>query len=156
VVSGTTYLADGAGFSYSSSITYDFFDADQILENCNDFFGVFVNMEHSYMGDLGLTITCPNGTVVDLVSYPNGGGNTFLGEPVDDNTTDNLIPGVGYDYVWSPNATNGTWGAESANAPSVSYVNNLNQSVTNDILPEVLRTIYYLPAPILPWATCVT
>ncbi len=136
VVSGTTYLADGAGFSYSSSIVYDFFGADQVLENCNDLIGVFVNMEHSYMGDLGLTITCPNGTVVDLVTYPNNGGGTFLGEPVDDNQIDNLMAGVGYDYVWSPTATLGTWSVESANAPSVSYVNTLGQNVTNDILPS--------------------
>lgn len=139
IVSGTTYLADGAGFSYSSSIVYDFFEPGQTLENCSDLYGILVNMEHSYMGDLGLTITCPNGTVVNLVTYPNGGGNTFLGEPVDDVWNDpvlNLTPGVGYDYIWSPTATNGTWGAESQNAPSVTYVNELGETVTNDILPS--------------------
>jgi gliding motility-associated-like protein len=138
VSAGTTYLADGAGFSYSSSIVFDFFEPGQVLQNCSDLYGIMVNMEHSYMGDLGLTITCPDGTSVDLVSYPNGGGGTFLGEPVDDifgNPTQNLTPGVGYDYVWSPNATQGTWGQESADAPSVTFTNALGATVTNDILP---------------------
>lgn len=138
VSAGQTYLADGAGFSYSTSIVFDFFEPGQLLQSCNDLYGIMVNMEHSYMGDLGITITCPDGTSVDLVTYPNGGGGTFLGEPVDDIFGDpilNLTPGVGYDYVWAPNATNGTWGQESANAPQVTYVNALGSTVTNKILP---------------------
>jgi len=136
VVSGTTYLADGAGFSYSSSITYDFFEAGQTLENCDDLYGVLVNMEHSYMGDLGITITCPNGTVVDLISFgTNGGGGTFLGEAVDDNGTDNLMAGTGYDYLWAPNATNGTWGQNTQDLDPTTYTNNLGQVVSANILP---------------------
>jgi len=114
VVAGTTYLADGAGFSYSSSLVFDFFEEDAVLENCSDLYSILVNMEHSYMGDLGLFITCPNGTSVDLVSWgTNGGGGTFLGEAVDDGGT---APGVGYDYFWDPDATNGTWGANAGGA----------------------------------------
>ncbi len=138
VVSGTTYLADGAGFSYNSPITFDIFEPGQTLENCSDLYSVFVNMEHSYMGDLGLTITCPDGTIVNLLTYPSGGGGTFLGEPVDDNTIDNLMPGTGYDYYWSPTATNGTWGENTNGLPQVNYTNNLGQNVTayGGILPS--------------------
>lgn len=111
VVAGQTYLADGAGFTYSTSITYDIFEPDAVLESCDDLLGIVVNMEHSYMGDLGITITCPDGTTVDLVEWGvNGGGGTFLGEAIDDGGTD---PGVGYTYTWSPDATNGTWGENS-------------------------------------------
>jgi len=117
VVSGTTYLQDGAGFSYSSSLVFDFFEEGAVITDCcnggaNDLLSIFVNMEHSYMGDLGVTITCPNGTVVELVEWgTNGGGGTFLGEAVDDGSA---TPGVGYDYYWDPCATNGTWGVNSA------------------------------------------
>jgi gliding motility-associated-like protein len=112
VVAGETYLADGAGFSYNSSLVFDFFEADAVLEDCNDLLSILVNMEHSYMGDLGLLIQCPDGTSVNLVEWAtNGGGGTFLGEAVDDEGT---TPGVGYDYWWTPDATNGTWG-ENAN-----------------------------------------
>jgi gliding motility-associated-like protein len=114
VVSGSTYLADGAGFSYSSTINFDFFEPGALLMSCSDLYGVMVNMEHSYMGDLGISISCPNGTSVDLVTWgTNGGGGTFLGQPIDEfpETTD---PGIGWDYNWAPNATNGTWGVAQA------------------------------------------
>lgn len=112
VVAGATYLADGAGFSYSTSLNFDFFDPSATLTTCADLYSIMVNMEHSYMGDLGITITCPNGTTVDLVTWgTNGGGGTFLGQALDDGST---TPGIGWDYYWAPNATNGTWGQASA------------------------------------------
>ncbi len=104
VVAGETYLADGAGFSYSTSLTFDFFEPGAVLENCSDLEEVFVNIEHSYLGDLGFTITCPNGTVISLLDWPNGSGGIFLGSAVDDASQ---IPGIGAEYGWSPNATNG-------------------------------------------------
>lgn len=121
VVAGETYLADGAGFSYSSALDFDFFEAGATLENCEDFYSVIVNMEHSYMGDLGVLITCPDGTSVNLVEWgTNGGGGTFLGDAIDDEST---APGVGWDYLWSPEATNGTWGenAGAGSLPSGTY-----------------------------------
>ena len=111
VVAGQTYLADGAGFSYSTSLNFDFFEAGAVLQTCDDLDSVFVNMEHSFMGDLGLYVTCPNGTVVNLVTWgTNGGGGTFLGQALDDAGTD---PGIGWNYAWTPTATNGTWGENS-------------------------------------------
>ena len=104
VVAGETYLADGAGFSYSSTLTFDFFEPGATLDDCDDFLDVFVNMEHSYLGDLQMSITCPDGTNVIMVEYPNGGGGTFLGEAIDDLSQD---PGIGYDYAWAPGQTNG-------------------------------------------------
>ncbi len=132
VVAGETYLADGAGFSYSTSLTFDFFEADAVLASCDDLLNIFVNMEHSFMGDLGLFITCPNGTMVSLVEWgTNGGGGTNLGESVD---TESTTAGTGYDYYWSPDATNGTWG-ENANVNTHTYVNNEGETVTTPYLP---------------------
>jgi len=112
VVAGETYHADGAGFTYSTSLNFDFFDPGATLSTCADLYSVLVNMEHSYMGDLGISITCPNGTVVDLVTWgTNGGGGTFLGEAIDDGSTN---PGIGSDYYWAPTSTTGTWGQASA------------------------------------------
>ena len=128
VVSGETYLADGDGFTYESSLLFDFFDEGQTLESIDDLFGIDVNMEHSYMGDLQIQIECPDGTEVILVEYPNGGGGTYLGEAVDDGTDD---PGVGYDYTWEPNAVNGTWGENSGGVnilPSGSYESDYDLS----------------------------
>jgi len=126
VVSGETFLQDGAGFTYASSLVFDFFEDGAVVTNCcgsepNDLINLFVNMEHSYLGDLGITITCPNGTTVSLLTWPNGGGGTFLGEAVDD---ESQTPGIGYDYFWDPCATNGTMGQNSTGVsilPSGTY-----------------------------------
>ncbi|PLX01013.1 MAG: hypothetical protein C0594_14800, partial [Marinilabiliales bacterium] len=64
---------------------------------------------HSYLGDLTIYLTCPNGQSIDFIVYPNGCGGTFLGEPVDNGGGDSEPPGVGYMYCWTPSATNGTW-----------------------------------------------
>ena len=65
-----------------------------------------MNFEHSYMGDLTVSFICPNGQSVQV--HNQGGAGTFLGIPVD-NDADPNTPGVGFDYFWSPDATNGTW-----------------------------------------------
>lgn len=58
------------------------------------------------MGDLIITFICPNGQ--SMIVHQQGGGGTYLGQPVDDENLPN-DPGVGNDYYWEPNATNGTW-----------------------------------------------
>ena len=68
--------------------------------------GLYVNMEHSYMGDLSISLICPNGQTLTL--HSSGGGGAFLGEPVDDDSQPD-VPGAGYLYEWSSSATNGTW-----------------------------------------------
>jgi subtilisin-like proprotein convertase family protein len=64
----------------------------------------FVNMEHSFMGDLIITYTCPNGQSLAVVQQ--GGSATQIGIP---DQLDGTGPGVGWDYFWSPIATSGTW-----------------------------------------------
>ncbi len=111
VVAGETYLPDDAGASYVSELVFDFFEDGQTLDNCDDLINLTINMEHSYMGDLQIQVNCPSGNTVTLVEFGDGGGGTFLGEALDDGTLD---PGIGYDYVWDPDATNGNWGDNSA------------------------------------------
>ena len=86
---------------------------------------VYINMEHSYMGDLVITFICPNGQSI-LVHGQEGAG-TF-GEPVDSEADPNT-PGVGYDYAWSPDATNGTWGDNAGFSTAGTYQST--QSFTN-------------------------
>ena len=137
VVAGETYLADGAGFSYSSELNFDFFEDGATLETCDDLLSVTVNMEHSYMGDLDLTISCPDGTTVALMSYPNGGGGCFLGEAVDDGSN---IPGTGYDYGWSPNPDIATNINDNANWTQTNYTDNAGNAENNNIANPGLYT----------------
>ncbi|NMH28786.1 PKD domain-containing protein [Flavobacterium silvaticum] len=101
-VPGVTFLPDGSGASYQSTIYVNCYDPGQTLSNPDQLLGICLNMEHSYLGDLTIRLVSPNGLDVVLKSYP-GGGNTWLGIPVDDQ--DNPFePGTGSEYCFSMDA----------------------------------------------------
>jgi gliding motility-associated-like protein len=114
-VSGDSiFLPDGSGVSYQTSIIVNQFLPTQTLTNVNQLRRIFAKLEHSYLGDLRISVIAPNGREVVLKAYP-GGGNCFLGEPVDQDNLPN-VRGVGYEYSWGPVPTyrrmvdeTGTW-----------------------------------------------
>ncbi|MBR9921960.1 MAG: T9SS type B sorting domain-containing protein [Bacteroidetes bacterium] len=110
-------LPDGTGVAYQTGISFTEFSPGQVLTNINDLESICVNIEHSWMRDLEISIECPNGTTVILHDHPGPiGGEVFLGVPNEaDEGLDPPIPGIGYDYCWTPDATAGTW-IEYANA----------------------------------------
>ena len=72
VLSDSIPLPDGDGASYETSINVSSFSPGQLLTDINDLLGICVNMEHSYLFDLQITIECPSGTSVTLVQQkPN-------------------------------------------------------------------------------------
>lgn len=103
-VVGTTFLPDGSGAEYSTSLYFNNIETPEIT-SIYDIVSICVNMEHSFMGDLDISLECPNGSTLSLVEQ--AGGGTFLGEPVDNDN--DMSPGVGYDYCWTPTTTNGAW-----------------------------------------------
>ena len=115
---GTLYLPDGNGDSYTTAITVTGFPAGATLVAASDFQGVCLNMEHSYLGDLDIQLTCPNGTTVDLVQSIGIGipGSTFLGDAADGTLG---IPGVGWEYCWTPTPTYGTMDFEATSGNTV-------------------------------------
>ncbi len=110
-------LPDGTGAAYVTSLHFTEFSPGQVLTDISQLTGICVNMEHSWMRDLEISLTCPNGTTVILHNFAGQlGGSVFLGEPNEnDEGAPVPIPGVGYDYCWTPDATAGTW-LEYANA----------------------------------------
>lgn len=112
------FLPDGVGVCYQTTIELLDFGAGQTLNSVNDLIDICVNMEHSFMGDLNVSIECPNGTTVTLHQY-SGGGGTYLGEPIDIDT--DLSPGLGYDYCWTPGASQ-TW-TQAVNSGNTISVN---------------------------------
>ena len=110
-------LPDGTGAAYVTSLNFTEFSPGQVLTDINQLLGICVNMEHSWMRDLEISLTCPDGTSVILHNFAGQeGGEVFLGEPYEaDEGLPTPIPGVGYDYCWTPDATAGTW-IEYANA----------------------------------------
>lgn len=125
IFAGLTYLPDGSGVSYQTSIEIDNFEIGQLIENASDVLDVCVTMEHSYIGDLEMMLTCPNGTSINMFNaYPQdglfpggfGGGGTYLGQALDNG---NGTPGIGFEYCFSDFATWGTIGDELAGGNTV-------------------------------------
>lgn len=103
-------LPDGTGATYSTSINVTGFPALGTLTNVNDFEGICITMEHSWLSDLDIELSCPNGQTVLLEgSFPTGqtGASTFLGD-ANDNDNVTPVPGVGFEYCWDNNPTYGT------------------------------------------------
>ena len=98
---GLTYLLDGNGVTYSTSIPVDCYSPAQTIQNAADISNICLTMEHSYLGDLDIVITCPNGQSTTLHDFPGGGG-TYLGCPLDDPATG---PGGYSNYCFTPTAT---------------------------------------------------
>jgi gliding motility-associated-like protein len=87
-ISDTTFVPDGVGVSYTTSVTLDCFDPLTKIVTANDLLSVCMDLEHSYLGDLNLTLTCPNGTTIDLFFPPLTTLNeVYLGEPVDNDNS---------------------------------------------------------------------
>lgn len=105
-LSGSAALPDNnMGLCFETPLNFNFFSPGQTLANINDLMDVCVNMEHTFMGDLRISIICPNGSSV--IMHDQGGDGTNLGNPIQDDIPTNI--GTGLNYCWSPTATNGTW-----------------------------------------------
>lgn len=125
---GLTFLPDGAGQQYQTDIPMSGFDSTAIISTAADIEQICLDIEHSYIGDLEITLTCPNGTTVSIMNAYNGnpggwnaltpggcgsGIGTFLGN---DTNIDGGNPGSPvWTYCFSPtNNTFGTLCAENA------------------------------------------
>jgi subtilisin-like proprotein convertase family protein len=124
---GALFIPDDQTQCYSDTLLYGGFNAGQTIQSVGDFESFFINFEHSFMGDIVISFTCPNGQ--SIIVHQQGGSGTFLGEPVDIMGPADPA-GVGYDYYWSPTATAGTWAANTGGTlPSGTY--NSVQPFTN-------------------------
>lgn len=115
------YLPDGSGVTYTTDLSIGNFLLGQEVTSASDIESICINIEHSYLGDLAFSLTCPNGTTVTL-SNNNVGPGVFLGAPLDDPAT---TPGVGWDYCFNEFSGLGTM---------EDYVNN-NGLSGGDTLP---------------------
>lgn len=92
---------------YESHLTFTGFSNGQTLNDISKLLGVCVNMEHTWMRDLVIYVQCPNGTRVNVDDFQgHTGGEVLLGQPLPD---DGPTPGVGWEYCWTPTATNLPW-----------------------------------------------
>ncbi|MBR3946330.1 MAG: T9SS type A sorting domain-containing protein [Bacteroidales bacterium] len=131
-------MPDSPGQIWSSCFSVTEFAPDQTIQSASDIASICVDIEHAYLGDLDIWITCPSGNRMDLLSYygsyqvnpgVGSGNHSFLGEPVDDNN-DPCNPGVPYHYCWTPDATY-TIPDMAYNPPTYSYTDNAGNSYTD-------------------------
>ena len=115
-------LPDGLS-SYRASVLIADFPEGKILQQSDDVESICINMEHSYLYDLSITITCPNGQSVNMqeTNFLSGAEPT-LGIPYEgddgQNTGDDMhLPGIGFDYCFSADAATSWDGYIDQNGP---------------------------------------
>ena len=106
-ISEDVALPDDTGIPFVSDLFIDFFDQGQVLEDCDDIQMITANMEHTFVGDLTMWVTCPDGTEVILMENgPTGSPDPNGCTPDDDVEGNNLgLPdNEGFDYSWNMDA----------------------------------------------------
>ena len=106
-VSGVTFLPDGNGAVYETSIVVDCFESSQTLDDINHLSEICLEMEHSYLGDLDIDIISPSGQSVRL--HNQGGDSANLGIPWATSPVDSqssvLTVGQGFNYCFVANTS---------------------------------------------------
>jgi len=104
-----TFIPDGPNCPpgmYNTFVTINKFLPTQTITSANDILSICVDIEHSFAGDLGFAIVCPNGTSVVLDGNDHSGG-AFLGQADDINDGSPTCsaaanpPGIPWVYCWS-------------------------------------------------------
>jgi len=134
ILAGTTFLPDGDNTCYNTSLQFDIFEEGRSITSINDIDRIYLNMEHSWLGDLSIMIECPNGQncllkakdnstlTASFIGWTNtggvnqsgsiGGSSIYLGLAHDGSSCNN-DPGYGFPYYFYPDGneafgTNGT------------------------------------------------
>ena len=82
-VADTIFLPDGqdcgSGCSYISPVTFTSFSPSATIQSANDILFVRINMEHSFIGDIWIRLTCPNQQYVSILKKMSGGSSSCSG-----------------------------------------------------------------------------
>jgi gliding motility-associated-like protein len=135
-------IPDGIGSPYSTTLNLDCFNAGATITSAADINSICFEIEHSYLHDLEITLTCPNGTTISLYDPLATGvapvNSVQLGEPVDNDLSATL--GTPYTYCFNMGATNTWFDVAEGNAGPVPTHNYTD----NDATPVV--GVMYIPA----------
>lgn len=119
----TTFLPDvpgGTVTTYDAPLVIAGFNPGQTIANVSQIQQICLTMEHSYLGDLEISVEAPSGEII-VLKPQNGGGSCDLGEPfatgpVDGNAGSLLTdPGIGFEYCFNASPIYGTMVGESNN-----------------------------------------
>jgi subtilisin-like proprotein convertase family protein len=139
VFAGLTPLPDGSGDLYTTTVNITGMGGGNVT-SANDITSICLDLEHSYIGDLEIAITCPNGTTVSLVNayspagglIPGGCGNFYSTGFGNDTDQDGGAPGSPVmTYCFSQvNATTGSV-CDNLLAGTNEVINNSGWTVMN-------------------------
>jgi subtilisin-like proprotein convertase family protein len=134
IFAGLTFLPDGSGAQYSTTIAITGFDDTTTFQDPCDLEQLVLDIEHSYIGDLEIELTCPNGQSVAIMNAynqtpfgwaeltPGGCGNSISTGLGNDTDIDGGAPGSPvYTYAFS-----------NCGATQGSICNELGSTITND------------------------
>ena len=113
-VSDVTFLPDGTGISYETTLNVECYGSSQTLTDINQLESICLNIEHSFLADLTIEIISPNGQNVILHNSVSNqtASSANLGTPwaagALDSQSNNTTPGVGGNYCFVPGNTNPT------------------------------------------------
>lgn len=134
-VAGETFLPDGTGSRYSTSIFISGFNDVDTVSDVSDLNQICADLEHSYLGDLEIWLECPDGSSSTLVNARSGGaipggfggGSTHLGSPFDPaNPLHDTISGEGWTYCWSSNPSYFTFGTFEQEHGASNFIDDNN------------------------------
>lgn len=130
-LAGTTYLPDGTGVSYTTQLCFTEFSPGQTVTAASDIVSLCMDLEHSYWGDLTISIACPNGSSMILTDgySSTATGYVNLGEPVDDDYSSTV--GDPYTYCFTPSAATTMDALVTAGPPTYSYTDNDGTAVSS-------------------------
>lgn len=135
------FLPDGVecngSCSYRSPVNFTDFAEDATITSVENIKYVRLNLEHSYIGDIYINITCPNNKKADIMRFAGSGTSScdatipqesrhwLSGNNIDESSYFGIAhdgenssepcnpeargnqPGVGWNYCWSSNTTSG-------------------------------------------------
>ncbi|MGV3631066.1 MAG: PKD domain-containing protein [Bacteroidota bacterium] len=113
--SGSTVIDDGClpdtllGIAQSIDVTQTGFASGTSITSPDQIVSLCLELEHSFMGDLVVMVTCPNGQ--DVILHQQGGGGTQLGVPIQEDNVDCSDPttqGEPFNYCFD-NVSTQTW-----------------------------------------------
>lgn len=113
--SGSTTIENGClpdtllGIAQNIDVIQTGFQGGSTISNGAQIESLCLELEHSYMGDIVVMVTCPNGQ--NVILHQQGGGGTQIGEPNGADNIDCSDPstlGETYNYCFTPQATQ-TW-----------------------------------------------
>jgi hypothetical protein len=92
--------------SYNSVLNFVGFAQGATLDDTSKLLKVCAKLEHSWLRDMQIELIAPSGQSLPLKKFMDRmGGEIYLGHANDADNADSPVPGVGYDYCWTAEAT---------------------------------------------------